>query len=125
MTVVACDKQEEPESKPVHVKNEKRSIKNRKNLKRKKYKFNGQTVATFCHSWRYRNSYEVDQDGANINVEGDNGETPVLAATYQNHVETVKALVVQVLILKLKMRNKVIHFFMQVERLYGYCKSIN
>ena len=43
------------------------------------------------------------QDGANINVEGDNGETPVLAATYQNHVETVKALV-QVLILKLKMR---------------------
>ncbi len=37
MTVVACDKQEEPESKPVHVKNErKRSIKNRKNLKKKK-----------------------------------------------------------------------------------------
>ena len=56
------------------------------------------------------------QDGANINVEGDNGETPVLAATYQNHVETVKALVVQVLILKLKMRKKVIHFFMQVEK---------
>ena len=56
------------------------------------------------------------QDGANINVEGDNGETPVLAATYQNHVETVKALMVQVLILKLKMRNKVIHFFMRVEK---------
>ena len=56
------------------------------------------------------------QDGANINVEGDNGETPVLAATYQNHVETVKALMVQVLILKLKMRKKVIHFFMQVEK---------
>ncbi len=38
MTVVACDKQEEPESKPVHVKNEKkkRSIKNRKNLKKRK-----------------------------------------------------------------------------------------
>ena len=32
------------------------------------------------------------QDGANINVEGDNGETPVLR-TYQNHVETVKALI--------------------------------
>lgn len=62
MTVVACDKQEEPESKPVHVKTKrnKRSIKKRKNLKKKKYKFNGQTVATFCHSWRHRNSYEVD-----------------------------------------------------------------
>ena len=56
------------------------------------------------------------QDGANINVEGDNGETPVLAATYQNHVETVKALIGAGLILKLKMRNKAIHFFMQVEK---------
>ena len=38
MTVVACDKQEEPESKPVHVKmkRKKRSIKNRKNLKKRK-----------------------------------------------------------------------------------------
>lgn len=38
MMVVACDKQEEPESKPVHVKSEKKkkSIKNKMKLKKKK-----------------------------------------------------------------------------------------
>lgn len=37
MMVVACDKQEEPESKPVHVKNEKskKSIKKRKKIKKR------------------------------------------------------------------------------------------
>ncbi|KEK23330.1 ankyrin [Bacillus gaemokensis] len=33
------------------------------------------------------------KDGANINVTGDQGETPIMAATYHNHVETVKALI--------------------------------
>lgn len=56
------------------------------------------------------------QDGANINVEGDNGETPVLAATYQNHVETVKALIGAGANIEIKDEKKVIHFFMQVEK---------
>ena len=56
------------------------------------------------------------QDGANINVEGDNGETPILAATYQNHVETVKALIAGGANIEVKDEKKAIHFFMQVEK---------
>ena len=118
MTVVACDKQEEPESKPVHVKNEKKKEKHKEQEESKEEKsinLMDKQLLLSATLGDTETAMKLIQDGANINVEGDNGETPVLAATYQNHVETVKALMVQVLILKLKMRNKVIHFFMRVE----------
>ena len=38
MTVVACDKQEEPESKPVHVKNEKKQEKHKEREESKEEK---------------------------------------------------------------------------------------
>ena len=38
MTVVACDKQEEPESKPVHVKNEKKKEKHKEQEESKEEK---------------------------------------------------------------------------------------
>ncbi|WP_263703409.1 ankyrin repeat domain-containing protein [Bacillus thuringiensis] len=96
MTVVACDKQEEPESKPVHVKNEKKKEKHKEQEESKEEKsinLMDKQLLLSATLGDTETAMKLIQDGANINVEGDNGETPVLAATYQNHVETVKALI--------------------------------
>ncbi|GAB6423496.1 ankyrin repeat domain-containing protein [Bacillus luti] len=96
MTVVACDKQEEPESKPVHVKNEKKKEKHKEQEEVKEEKsinLMDKQLLLSATLGDTETAMKLIQDGANINVEGDNGETPILAATYQNHVETVKALI--------------------------------
>ncbi|MEC3466490.1 ankyrin repeat domain-containing protein [Bacillus tropicus] len=96
MTVVACDKQEEPEAKPVHVKNEKKKEKHKEQEESKEEKsinLMDKQLLLSATLGDTETAMKLIQDGANINVEGDNGETPVLAATYQNHVETVKALI--------------------------------
>lgn len=96
MTVVACDKQEEPESKPVHVKNEKKKEKHKEQEEPKEEKsinLMDKQLLLSATLGDTETAMKLIQDGANINVEGDNGETPILAATYQNHVETVKALI--------------------------------
>ena len=93
MTVVACDKQEEPESKPVHVKM-KRKEKHKEQEESKEEKsinLMDKQLLLSATLGDTETAMKLIQDGANINVEGDNGETPVL--TYQNHVETVKALI--------------------------------
>ncbi|MGE7858678.1 MULTISPECIES: ankyrin repeat domain-containing protein [Bacillus] len=96
MTVVACDKQEEPESKPVHVKNEKKKeqYKEEEEVKEEKsINLMDKQLLLSATLGDTETAMKLIQDGANINIEGDNGETPILAATYQNHVETVKALI--------------------------------
>ncbi|SCB87223.1 ankyrin repeat domain-containing protein [Bacillus wiedmannii] len=92
MTVVACDKQEEPESKPVHVKNEKHK-EQEEPKEEKSINLMDKQLLLSATLGDTETAMKLIQDGANINVEGDNGETPILAATYQNHVETVKALI--------------------------------
>lgn len=99
MMVVACDKQEEPESKPVHVKNEKNEKKQEKHKEKEKDKeetginLMDKQLLLSATLGDTETTMKLIKDGANINVEGDNGETPILAAVYQNHIETVKALI--------------------------------
>jgi len=95
--IVACEKQEEVESKPVQVKNEKKQEKTHKEEEENKEKKNMNLMdkqlllsATLGDT---ETVMKLIKDGANINVSGDKGETPVMAATYHNHVETVKALI--------------------------------
>ncbi len=119
MTVVACDKQEEPESKPVHVKNEKKQEKHKEQEESKEEKsinLMDKQLLLSATLGDTETAMKLIQDGANINVEGDNGETPVLAATYQNHVETVKALIGAGANIEIKDEKKAIRFFMQVEK---------
>ncbi|EJQ41387.1 hypothetical protein IEE_04631 [Bacillus cereus BAG5X1-1] len=96
MMVVACDKQEEPESKPVHVKNEKKQEKHKEKEKDKEetgINLMDKQLLLSATLGDTETTMKLIKDGANINVEGDNGETPILAAVYQNHIETVKALI--------------------------------
>ncbi|KFN01788.1 ankyrin repeat family protein [Bacillus clarus] len=96
MMTVACDKQEEAESKPVHVKNEKKQEKHKEKEEVKEEKsisLMDKQLLLSATLGDTETAMKLIKDGANINVEGDKGETPLLAATYQNHVETVKALI--------------------------------
>ncbi|MGN4426066.1 ankyrin repeat domain-containing protein [Bacillus cereus group sp. MYBK30-1] len=96
MMTVACDKQEEPESKPVQVKNEKKKEKHKEKEEAKEetgINLMDKQLLLSATLGDTETAMKLIKDGANINVEGDNGETPVLAATYQNHVETAKALI--------------------------------
>ncbi|EJR46502.1 hypothetical protein IIM_04640 [Bacillus cereus VD107] len=96
MMTVACDKQEDPESKPVQVKNEKKKENHKEKEEAKKetgINLMDKQLLLSATLGDTETAMKLIKDGANINVEGDNGETPVLAATYQNHVETAKALI--------------------------------
>ncbi|AWC27482.1 MULTISPECIES: ankyrin repeat domain-containing protein [Bacillus cereus group] len=89
MMAVACDKQEEPEMKPVHVKSEKKQ----KEKEEKSMNLMDKQLLLSATLGDTETAIKLIKDGANINVTGDQGETPIMAATYYNHVETVKALI--------------------------------
>ncbi|WP_081811115.1 MULTISPECIES: ankyrin repeat domain-containing protein [unclassified Bacillus (in: firmicutes)] len=95
--IVACEKQEEAESKPVQVKNEKKQEKTHteeeENKEKKGMNLMDRQLLLSATIGDTETAMKLIKDGANINISGDKGETPVMAATYHNHVETVKALI--------------------------------
>ncbi len=95
--IVACEKQEEIESKPIQVKNENKQENTHKeeeeNKEKKRMNLMDKQLLLSATLGDTETAMKLIKDGANINVSGDKGETPVMAATYHNHVETVKALI--------------------------------
>ena len=93
---VACDRQEETETKPVQVKNEKNHEKKQKEKEEKdatSMDLMDKQLLLSATLGDTETAMKLIKDGANINVVGDQGETPIMAATYHNHVDTVKALI--------------------------------
>ncbi|WP_459502547.1 ankyrin repeat domain-containing protein [Bacillus sp. C1] len=108
--IVACEKQEEVESKPVQVKNEKKQEKAHKEEEESKEKKSmnlmDKQLLLSAALGDTETVMELIKDGANINIAGEKEETPVMAATYHNHVETVKALIVAGANIELQDKNK-------------------
>lgn len=105
--IVACEKQEEIESKPVQMKNENKQEKTHKGDEENKgMNLMDKQLLLSATLGDTETAMKLIKDGANINVSGDKGETPVMAATYHNHVETVKALIAAGADIELQDKNK-------------------
>ncbi|MDM5187035.1 ankyrin repeat domain-containing protein [Bacillus sp. DX4.1] len=102
IVMAACEEQEEakPKTKPVQVKHEKKKEEKKgENLMDKQLLLSATLGDT-------ETVLKLIKDGANINVIGEQGETPIMAATYHNHMETVKALIEAGADIQLQDKNK-------------------
>ncbi|WP_369903651.1 ankyrin repeat domain-containing protein [Bacillus manliponensis] len=91
ISMVACDKQSEVES--VKVKEKKVEVEKEIKPKKKDSNWIDKQLLLSAKLGDTETVMKLVQDGAHINVQGEDGETPIMAATYHNHVETVKVLI--------------------------------
>lgn len=92
IVTAACEKQGEAEVKPIQVKNE-QDHERKENENEKSADLMDKQLLLSATLGDTETVIKLINDGANINVTGEQGETPVMVATYRNHVEVVEALI--------------------------------
>lgn len=91
MTMVACEK--ESQTNPVKVEEKEIEVEKEVNAGTVESNWIDKQLLLSAKLGDTETVTKLIQDGAHINVQGEEGETPVMAATYHNHVETVKVLI--------------------------------